>query len=132
MIKPIARTWPGGGKNSIYPNRREKRSPWFGTPEGGPDFSVRLLCRDCFPDLSIIAVFRFYWLFLLPLGSAALTPIGLPPAESPPHKQDTGSGARSRASPALALGWGKAVAEKEEEKEEEPGGQEAAAAIALG
>ena len=89
---------------------------------------MRLLCRDCFHDLSIIAVFCFYWLFHLPLGSAALTPIGLPPAESPPHEQDTGSGARSRASPAFALGWGKAVAEKEEE----PGRQEAAAAIALG
>ena len=89
---------------------------------------MRLLCRDCFPDLSIIAVFCFYWLFRLPLGSAALTPIGLPLAESPPHEQDTGCRARSRESPAFALGWGKAVAEKEEE----PGRQEAAAAIALG
>lgn len=69
--------------------------------------SFRLLSHDCFPNLSIIPIHYIYWLYCLPLGSAALTSIGPPPAEAPPHELSTSIGAPRRESAAFALGWGR-------------------------
>lgn len=122
----------GEGKQLLQePQRQEEPLVWDArglVPLG----SVRLLSRDCFSHLSIISIPYLDWLFSLPLGSAALTPIGPSPAEAPPHELGMGSGARRRESGALARGWGEAVAKKEEEKKEELGQQEAAAATRLG
>lgn len=73
----------------------------------------------------------FDWLWHLPLGSAALAPIGPPPAKAPPHELGTSIGTLWRERGA-GSGLGEAVAEKEEGKEEERGQQEAAAATRLG
>lgn len=74
----------------------------------------------------------FDWLYLLPLGSAALTPHWTPSGQGPAHELGTGSRALRRESGSLALGLGKAVVEQEEDKEEEPDQQEAAAETRLG
>lgn len=128
---PVPTPGPGEGKQLLEePQRGEEPLVWDArglVPLG----SVRLLSRDSFRHLSIIPAHSFYWLYRLPLGSAALTPIGPSQAEAPPHELGKGSGARRRESGALALGWGEAVAEKEEKKEE-LGQQEAAAEIGLG
>lgn len=95
---------PGEGKQLLQePQSREEPLVWDArglVPLG----SVRLLSRDCFRHLSIIPVRYFDWLYRLPLGSAALTPIGPSPAEAPPQELGMGSGARRRESGALALG----------------------------
>lgn len=129
---PVPTPGPGEGQQLLEePQRGEEPLVWDArglVPLG----SVRLLSGDCFRHLSIIPAHSFYWLYRLPLGSAALTPIGPSQAEAPPHELGMGSGARRRESGVLALGWGEAVAEKEEEKKEELGQQEAAAATGLG
>lgn len=74
-----------------------------------------MLSRDCFLKLSILPMPNFDWLYCLPLSSAALTPIGPPPAEAPPHELGTSLRAPRRERGACS-GLGEAVAEKEEEK----------------
>lgn len=62
-----------------------------------------------------------YWILSLPLSSAALTPIG-PLRLRPRPKSWARAVGRRGESPALALGWGEAVAAPEKaEKEKEPG-----------
>lgn len=123
---------PGEGKQLLEESQRGQEPLVWDARRLVPLGSVRLLSRDCFHHLSIIPVPYFYWLNRVPLGSAALTPIGPSPAEAPPHELGMGSRARRRERGALALGWGEAVAEKEEKKKEELGQQEAAAATGLG
>lgn len=53
--------------------------------------------------MSIISIRYFDWLYRLPLGSAALTPIGPPPAEAPPRELGNSLGAQKRERARLLL-----------------------------